>query len=90
MCKKLIYLVSFVLVMGLISDASAELVAHWKLDEGSGTTAVDATGNGHDGTLIGNPQWTDGYFAGGLKFADRRTRSMCRKVLNSIRKMNSR
>ncbi|MCH7558910.1 MAG: hypothetical protein IIB56_15865, partial [Planctomycetes bacterium] len=68
-CGGLIYLISFVLVMGLISDASAELVAHWKLDEVSGTTAVDATGNGHDGTLIGNPQWTDGYFAGGLKFA---------------------
>ena len=26
-------------------------VAYWKLDESSGTTAVDATGNGHDGTI---------------------------------------
>jgi len=69
MCRKLIYPISFVLVLGLISDASAELVAHWKLDEGSGTTAVDATGNGHDGELIGNPEWVTGYFGGGLKFA---------------------
>ncbi len=29
MCKKLIYLVSFVLVLGLASSASAELVAYW-------------------------------------------------------------
>jgi len=69
MCRKLIYLISFVLVLGLISDASAGLVAHWKLDEDSGTTAVDATGNGHDGELIGNPEWVTGYFGGGLKFA---------------------
>ncbi len=69
MCKKLIYLISYVLVMGLISDASAELVAHWKLDEGSGTTVVDATGNGNDGTLEGNPQWVAGYFGEALQFA---------------------
>ncbi len=27
------------------------LVGWWKLDEGSGSTAVDSSGNGHDGTL---------------------------------------
>jgi len=69
MCKKMIYLISFVLLLGLISDASAELVAHWKLDEGSGTTVVDATGNGHDGTLEGDPQWVAGYFGEALQFA---------------------
>jgi len=69
MCRKLIYLISFVLVLGLISNASAELVAHWKLDEGSGTTAVDATGNGNDGTLEGDPQWVVGYFVEALQFA---------------------
>ncbi len=29
----------------------AGLQAHWTLDEGTGTVAVDATGLGHDGTL---------------------------------------
>jgi RHS repeat-associated protein len=29
--------------------------AFWALDDASGNTAVDATGNGHDGTYIGNP-----------------------------------
>ena len=32
MCKKLIYLVSFVLVLSLAGSASAELVAYWPLD----------------------------------------------------------
>ena len=44
------------------------LVAHWAFDDGTGNTASDASGNGHDGTLIGDPQWTDGYFGGALEF----------------------
>ncbi|MFC1738672.1 LamG-like jellyroll fold domain-containing protein [Planctomycetota bacterium] len=35
------------------------LVAHWKFDEGEGDTAYDSIDN-HDGTLIGNPQWSAG------------------------------
>ncbi len=34
------------------------LVALWHLNEGSGVTAGDATGNGHDGALVNNPSWT--------------------------------
>ncbi len=68
MSKKLIYLVSFVLVLGLASSASAALVAHWKLDEGSGTTAYDSSGQGNDGTLIGDPQWVAGLLDGALEF----------------------
>ena len=41
MCKKLIYLVSFVLVLVLASNASAELVAYWPLDN----DANDAIGD---------------------------------------------
>ncbi len=41
MCKKLIYLVSFVLVLGLASSTSAELVAYWPLDN----DANDAIGD---------------------------------------------
>jgi len=70
MCKKLIYLVSFVLVLGLTltSTASAELVAWWKLDETSGTIASDSSGNGYDGTLNGNPTWAAGKLDGALQF----------------------
>ena len=68
MNKTLIYLVVFILAFGLVSPASAELVAHWRLDDGSGTIAVDASGNGHDGTLVLDPQWVAGKFGGALEF----------------------
>src|SRR5262249_25019949 len=34
------------------------LVAYWKFNEGSGTTAFDSSGNGNTGTLINGPLWT--------------------------------
>ena len=68
MSKKLIYLVSIVLVLGLVSSASAELVAHWRLDEGSGTTVHDASGNGLDGTIQGDPMWVAGKIGGAMEF----------------------
>jgi hypothetical protein len=49
--------------------AQAELVGHWSLDEGAGTVAHDGTGNGHDGELIGAPQWIEAYYGMGLQFA---------------------
>ena len=33
------------------------LLGWWKLDEKEGNTAADSSGNGNDGTLIGNPVW---------------------------------
>ncbi len=69
MYRKLMYLVVFALVMALVNSATAELVAHWRLDDGSGTTAVDSSGNGHDGTLLLDPQWVAGKHGGALEFA---------------------
>ncbi|UUZ92419.1 LamG domain-containing protein [Paenibacillus sp. P25] len=34
--------------------------AYWKLDEGSGSAAKDATGFGHNGTPLNGAQWTAG------------------------------
>jgi len=68
MCKKLIYLVSFVLVLSIAGNASASLVMHWPLDEGSGTTAIDLSGNGHDGTIGGTANWVDGQIGLALDF----------------------
>jgi len=68
MCKKLIYLVSFVVVLSIAGNASAELVAYWKFDEGSGTIAYDSSGNGNDGTFNGDPQWVPGHFGYALEF----------------------
>jgi hypothetical protein len=68
MCEKTIYIISFVLALLMVNTASADLVAHWPFDDGSGTTAVDVTGNGNDGTLEGDPQWVVGKIGGGLEF----------------------
>ena len=65
MYKKLIYLVSFVLVLSIAGNASADLVAHWKLDEGSGNTVYDSSTSGNDGTLLGNPAWVTGRIGSG-------------------------
>jgi hypothetical protein len=60
MCKKLVWLAVAVLmvnvVMGLPARAQdPSLLGWWKLDDGSGTTAVDSSGRGNDGT-INNPE----------------------------------
>jgi len=33
-----------------------------------GNTALDSSGNGNDGTFVGNPQWVTGKFGGALEF----------------------
>lgn len=35
----------------------ASLEGYWPLNEGSGATTADASGNGHSGTLTSNPTW---------------------------------
>jgi hypothetical protein len=46
----------------------AGVIAYWPLDDGSGTVALDATGNGNTGTLVNGPTWTTGAVAGALAF----------------------
>ena len=65
MCNKLFYFASLVLVLSMAGNSSADLVVRWGLDEGSGTTAFDNSGNGNDGEFIGDPQWVDGHGGGG-------------------------
>jgi hypothetical protein len=71
MFRRLIYLIYFVLLVGLVFNSMANaqvegLVAHWRLDEGAGTTAGDASGNGNTGTLNGGAQWTAGKLDGAV------------------------
>jgi len=49
-----------------ITDPS--LVGWWKLDEGSGTTAIDWSGHDNHGTFVGQPQWVDGQDGDALEF----------------------
>jgi hypothetical protein len=72
MCKKFIYLFPFVLVLGMVltSAAKGDLIGWWRFNEGSGDTAMDSSGNNHDGTLNGTPEWVSGPpgFGGALAF----------------------
>jgi hypothetical protein len=66
MYKKPIFLISCIFI--LTSMAKADLVSLWRFDEGSGTIAHDASGNGHDGTLNGGTEWAPGKIGGALSF----------------------
>ncbi|MHC4538081.1 MAG: LamG-like jellyroll fold domain-containing protein, partial [Planctomycetota bacterium] len=68
MCRKLNYLVPFVLLLSMAVNTSADLVVHWGFDEGSGTVVHDTSGNGHDGTINGTPQWVPGIAGGAMHF----------------------
>jgi hypothetical protein len=53
MCKKLICLICLAVIISIASQARAELILHWKFDEGSGDVVNDSSGNGHVGTIEG-------------------------------------
>ncbi|MCH9694097.1 MAG: DNRLRE domain-containing protein [Gammaproteobacteria bacterium] len=53
-----------------LAGIGSGLLAHWKLDETSGTTAIDSLG-GYDGTLMNmdpSTDWVTGQIDGGLSF----------------------
>lgn len=56
------------LLMAPATSVRADIVGLWHLDEGSGSTASDSSGNGNDGTLVGEPNWVAGLFDNALDF----------------------
>jgi len=69
MSKKLMYLLSVVLVLVLAAgvanaDIKTGLVGYWPLNEGAGDTTADMSGNGHDGTLHNGATWISPGFIG--------------------------
>lgn len=52
---------------GIANAADPNLIAHWKLDDANGTTALDSAG-ANNGTIAGNPAWTTGQIDGALSF----------------------
>ncbi len=44
------------------------MVGYWKLDDASGTSAADASGNANTGTLTNGPTWTTGQIGGATNF----------------------
>jgi hypothetical protein len=54
-----------------LESDNIDLVGWWKLDESSGTSASDSSGNGNHGTLVNMNQWSDwvtGQVGGALDF----------------------
>ena len=51
-----------------LQSSTTDLVAHYKFNETTGTTASDSSGNNNIGTLYNGPTWTAGQLDGGLNF----------------------
>ena len=47
---------------------SRGLVGYWKFDEGTGTQALDSSGNSNTGTLTNGPTWTSGKVGNAIQF----------------------
>lgn len=53
--------------MAAAQVAPAGMVGWWKLDETTGTTVSDSSGNGITGNFVGTPKWAPGKFGGALQ-----------------------
>lgn len=51
-----------------LNVVASGLVGYWNLDEGTGTTAYDNSGNSNTGTLSGSPSWVQGKYGDALNF----------------------
>ncbi|MBP8304986.1 MAG: discoidin domain-containing protein, partial [Phycisphaerae bacterium] len=77
MLRRTVWSLSIVVLCALVADQASygfspnsdpSLVGLWKLDDGSGTTAVDSSTGGHHGTLMNGPVWVAGQLGGALEF----------------------
>jgi hypothetical protein len=59
---------AFGLALSMPAPASADIVGLWHLDEGTGDTAYDSSGNGNDGTITEASWTTSGKFNNALIF----------------------
>jgi len=58
---------SLILAGDVWSFSTGLLLGHWNLDDGSGTVALDSSGNGYDATVNEpNTHWTTGVIRGGI------------------------
>lgn len=70
----ILLVVALALALGLVPAASVganptpAIQGLWHFDETMGTTAADSSGNGNDGTLVGDTAWVAGKFGNALSF----------------------
>ena len=50
------------------SGSGSGPVGEWRMNEGSGTTLVDSSGSGNNGTILGNPTWVAGQHGLAMRF----------------------
>lgn len=67
--KNVRLIIAFTLMLLVTEICSAEdgLIAYWSMNEGSGTTLNDTSGNNNNGTIYG-AEWTNGYSNSALSF----------------------
>jgi hypothetical protein len=70
MCNTRFSLITAMLALGLVASQALavedpNLIGWWMFDDGSGSVAKDSSGKGHDGTLLGGPQWDVGMLSSG-------------------------
>ena len=59
--------ISMVAVFFFLAKAQAEeVLGYWQFEEGSGGNVMDTSGMGNDGATVGDVEWTEGRFGGGL------------------------
>ena len=65
-----IFLALFVLLAVTVCTQAQDpdLLGWWKCDDGTGTNVTDSSGNGNNGTFVGDPEWVAGKFGSGLLF----------------------
>ena len=66
--RRLIISLLFIWPQACHADITKGLLAWWKFEEGTGTSASDSSGNGRTGTLVNAPSWVPGMRGGGLQF----------------------
>jgi len=68
MLRKPIFAMFCILCLGPVWSASGDLVGWWTFDETGGNIAADSSGQGNNGTVVGNPQWVAGKIGGAFQF----------------------
>ncbi len=67
----LAFSVFYIMLMACPGFALVEpgsIVAIWLCDEGDGDTVADTSGNGYEGSFVGDVNWADGEFGSALEF----------------------